>query len=69
MQTWIVKFFNEQKNYWFITPDGGGKDLFFHGSKMKSPVKTEDIVTYEVAEWRRWPEAVEVNLIKEDDYE
>lgn len=35
-QTGTVKWFNESKGYGFISPDGGGKDLFAHFREIRS---------------------------------
>ena len=52
METGTVKWFNDAKGFGFITPDGGGEDLFAHFSEIRTEVfktlQETQKVTFEV---------------------
>lgn len=37
MASGTVKWFNESKGFGFVTPEGGGKDVFAHFSAIQQP--------------------------------
>jgi len=58
-----VKFFNEDKGYGFITPDGGGKDVFVHIKSVNGDIAENDAVSYEIEETPKGLNAVKVEVV------
>jgi len=60
-----VKFFNSDKGYGFIAPDGGGEDSFVHISAVQAAgmdtLNKEQRVSYEVEQGRNGKKSA-VNL-------
>jgi CspA family cold shock protein len=70
MTTGTVKFFNENKGYGFIAPDGGGNDAFVHISAVENSgmrtLRENQRVIYDLQEDRRGKMAA-VNLKPAED--
>jgi CspA family cold shock protein len=65
MSNGTVKWFNADKGFGFITPDGGGNDLFVHYSEIKSDggyatLSEGQAVEYEIGEGKKGPCATNV---------
>ena len=62
----IVKWFNGQKGYGFIQPDGGGKDVFVHISAVEraglNSLNEGQKVSFEVVADRRTGKSSADNL-------
>jgi CspA family cold shock protein len=63
MQQGTVKFFNEAKGFGFITPTGGGQDIFVHASGTTGELKEKDTVSYDVENGKKGLNAVNVKVI------
>jgi cold shock protein len=70
MTTGTVKFFNENKGYGFIAPDGGGNDAFVHISAVERSgmrsLRQDQRLSYDLQEDRRGKMAA-VNLKPADE--
>ena len=65
-----VKWFNDQKGFGFITPEGGdGKDCFVHHSAIQSDgfrtLNEGDLVEFDIGEGKKGPAAENVVRIED----
>jgi len=62
-----VKWFNGDKGFGFITPDGGAKDVFVHFSEIRGSgfrkLEENQRVQFEVEQGPKGPQAVGVTAV------
>jgi cold shock protein len=67
MATGIVKWFNADKGFGFITPDDGGKDVFAHFSAIASngyrSLEENQRVEFDVTQGAKGPQADNIRPI------
>ena len=63
----VVKWFNNDKGYGFITPDDGNKDVFVHFSSIQGEghrsLNEGQAVEFEVAQGKKGLEAKDVRAV------
>ena len=64
MQTGTVKFFNETKGFGFITPEGGGEDVFVHASGLIDQIRENDRVQFETERGKKGINAINVEIAR-----
>jgi len=66
-QTGTVKWFNDSKGFGFITPDGGGADLFAHFQDIQSDgfksLKENQRVSFEKGSGPKGEKATNIRIL------
>ena len=64
MATGTVKWFNDSKGFGFITPDGGGEDLFAHFSEINmqgfKTLKEGQKVSFDIVDGTKGKQAAKI---------
>ena len=67
MATGTVKWFNNSKGFGFITPDGGGEDLFAHFSSITmdgyKSLREEQRVSFDITDGPKGKQAANIKEI------
>lgn len=58
----IVKFYQKEKGFGFITPEDGGKDVFVHATALQEPIQKDEEVVFDIVEGKKGLEAKNVKL-------
>jgi len=59
----VVKFFNSEKGYGFITDKGTGDSIFVHIENVTGEIRDNDKVTFEIGHGSKGPIAMDVKII------
>ena len=67
MAVGTVKWFNAEKGFGFITPDGGGSDVFAHFSAIQSSgyrsLEENQRVEFEITQGQKGPHAANIRRL------
>jgi len=67
MAVGTVKWFNAEKGYGFIAPDGGGEDVFAHYSAIQGDgfrsLDENQRVEFDITQGQKGPQAANIRII------